>query len=99
MFDVYFVEFAANCLFGMLAGLTRTARYAQALFVRSALVLPTVGLVAFVATETVFGEWYGAVVMGLGVLAGVATDVVPGGERRRLARRARPVTASQLTHQ
>lgn len=72
LFHAYFVEFATNSLFGMLAGLTREACSAQALVERSVMWLLNIGLVAFVATEIVLGERYGADVMGLGVLADVA---------------------------
>lgn len=73
IFHAYFVGFISNGLFGMLSGRTRDARILHAWAEPGAFWLLNLGLLAFIATEVAYGGRHGAIVMGVGVLLGVAT--------------------------
>ncbi len=71
-FHAYFVGYITNGLFGVLSGRTRRGRRLHRWAEPTAFWLLNLGLVAFAATEIAYGGRHGAVVMGLGVLLGVA---------------------------
>lgn len=72
-FHAYFVGYLTNALFGMLSGRTREGRTLHEWAEPGAFWLLNLGLVAFAASEIAYGGRHGAIVMGLGVLLGVAT--------------------------
>lgn len=73
MFHAYFVGYLSNGLFGVLSARTRAGRTLQEWAEPGSFWLVNLGLVAFAATEIAYGGRHGAVVMGIGVLLGVAT--------------------------
>lgn len=73
IFHAYFVGFITNSLFGMLSGRIRNRRTLHEYAEPAAFWLVNLGLLAFAATEIVYGGRHGAVVMGIGVLLAVAT--------------------------
>lgn len=73
IFHAYFVGFISNGLFGMLSGRTRDGRTLHTLAEPGAFWLVNVGILAFAATEIGYGGRHGAILMGVGILLGVAT--------------------------
>lgn len=73
IFHAYFIGFISNGLFGMLSGRTRDTRTLHEWAQPGSFWLVNVGLLIFAATEIGYGGRHGAIVMGLGVLLGVAT--------------------------
>jgi hypothetical protein len=71
-FHAYFVGYITNRLFGVFGGRTRGGRILHEGGESIAFWLINLGLVAFAATEIAYGGRHGALIMGLGVLLGVA---------------------------
>ncbi|MDY6764427.1 MAG: hypothetical protein SV377_01865 [Halobacteria archaeon] len=72
----YFIGLLTNSLFGMLSGRTRDNRTSPEWIELGTMWLINLGLLTFMATEFMMEEFYrsdGAIVMGFGVLLGVAT--------------------------
>lgn len=72
-FHAYFVGFITNALFGVYSNRTYGGRSLHAWAEPGAFWLINIGLVTFAATEYAMGSKHGAIVMGAGVLLGVAT--------------------------
>lgn len=73
IFHAYFVGYITNSLFGILSGRTRDGELLHEWAEPAAMWLVNLGLLAFAATEIAMGSRHGAVLMGAGVLLGVAT--------------------------
>lgn len=73
LFHAYFVVFVTNGLFGMYSGRTRDGRTLHEYAEPAALWLTNLGYLAFAATELAYGGRHGALIMGVGVLLGVAS--------------------------
>lgn len=72
MFHIFFVGMMTNLLFGVLSAGTEGRRRLHAWAEPAAMWLLNAGLVVFVALRIATGARHGAVLMGLGVLTGVA---------------------------